>query len=120
MLRDDRPGIAYPGQWDIAGGMRAGDETPKECALRELAEEFGLILTEDALEYGVRYDGVLPGQGATWFFGAELPDLKPADITFGDEGQKWLLMPVRMFLMHPKAIPHLAKRLAAWLEHRRD
>lgn len=118
MMRDDRPDIVYPGQWDLAGGMREGDETPQECALRELGEEFGLHLSADAIEYGMCYEGVLPGQGATWFFGAELPNLKPADISFGNEGQKWLLMPVRMYLMHPKAIPHLAKRLAIWLEQR--
>lgn len=119
MLRDDRPDIPFPGHWDLAGGGREGKETPQQCACRELHEEFGLRLPETGIEYARSYPGDLSGQGITWFFGAEMPGLKPADIRFGNEGQKWLLMPVRVFIMHPQAVPHLSQRLASWLAARK-
>lgn len=118
LLRDDNPDIPFPGHWDLPGGGREGTESPEECVLRELDEEFGFHVSADSFEWRKECAGVLEGQVATWFFGAEAADLKPANITFGNEGQKWLLMPVRQFLMNPKSVPHLAERLAVWLESR--
>jgi 8-oxo-dGTP pyrophosphatase MutT (NUDIX family) len=34
----------HAGQWALPGGRIDGDETPESAALRELAEEFGLIV----------------------------------------------------------------------------
>ena len=119
LQRDEKPDLPYPGHWDLPGGGRDGVETPVACVLRELHEEFGLRLPAEALCWRRKNPPSLPGQDATWFFAAEMPTLKPADITFGDEGQTWRLMPVRMFLMHPKTVPHLAERLAIYLEHKR-
>lgn len=33
-------------QWELPAGQREGDETPKECALRELYEETGQIVKD--------------------------------------------------------------------------
>lgn len=118
LLRDDRPDIPFPNHWDFPGGGRENSESPEECVLRETKEEFGLSLQQSAFEWRRKCGGIMPDQHTTWFFGAENATLKPADITFGDEGQKWLLMPIRQFLMHPKAVPHMATRLAHWLENR--
>jgi len=115
MLRDQRPDIPYPGHWDLPGGGREGDESPQACALRETNEEFGLHLNQDIIQYSTSRDGGLPGKGITWFFGVEMPNLKPAHISFGTEGQKWLLMPLGMFITHPLAVPHLSELLAEWL-----
>ena len=38
-LRDDIPGIVYPGQWGLFGGHLEPGETPQEAIYRELAEE---------------------------------------------------------------------------------
>ena len=41
-LRDDKPGIHYPGMIAAFGGGAEPGETAEECALRELAEETGI------------------------------------------------------------------------------
>jgi 8-oxo-dGTP pyrophosphatase MutT (NUDIX family) len=41
-LRDDKPDIHYPNMITAFGGGAEPDETPVECALRELAEETGI------------------------------------------------------------------------------
>lgn len=117
MLRDDKDSIPFPGMWDFAGGGRDGNETPKECALRELYEEFGLRLAADDLVFGAKRDGVLPGQLTIWFFGAVWDGLNAGQINFGTEGQRWKMMPVASYLSHAKAIPHLQDGLRQFLQH---
>ena len=41
-LRDDAPGIRYPGHWALFGGSVDDGESPPEALKRELAEELGL------------------------------------------------------------------------------
>jgi 8-oxo-dGTP diphosphatase len=120
LLRDDLDHIPFPGHWDLPGGGREGDETPEACVLRELFEETGVRMEAADLTWRRHWPGALPGQTHNWFFAAERPDLRAADIRLGDEGQAWRLMPLRMFLMHPKAVPHLAARLAVYLESRQS
>ncbi len=40
-LRDDIPGIAYPGVWGLFGGHIESGETPEIAVIRELKEEIG-------------------------------------------------------------------------------
>lgn len=40
---------SHPGQWALPGGRRDPGETPEQTARRELAEEIGLELAEDAV-----------------------------------------------------------------------
>jgi 8-oxo-dGTP pyrophosphatase MutT (NUDIX family) len=42
-LRDDIPGIAYPGHWGFFGGHLDPDETPEQAIRRELLEEIGYV-----------------------------------------------------------------------------
>jgi 8-oxo-dGTP diphosphatase len=39
--------------------------------------------------------------------------LNPALLRLGDEGQDWRLMPLPVFIAHPRVIPPLKTRLAA-------
>lgn len=117
LLRDDFATIPFPDMWDFPGGGREGDETPQDCVLRELHEEFGLRISARDLIYQASRDGVLPGQSKIWFFGAVLNGLDPCRIKFGNEGQRWELMSVEAYLAHPKAISHLQDGLRGFLAH---
>ncbi|MGG6293580.1 NUDIX hydrolase [Leptolyngbya sp. AN02str] len=48
-LRDDIPGIAYPGQWAFFGGHIDPGESPEVAVERELLEEIGYQLPSVAL-----------------------------------------------------------------------
>jgi len=64
-LRDDKPGIFYPGHWGCFGGaIEAFDADVEEGLRRELAEEIGLPLPKGALKhfstmsYGLEFAGL--------------------------------------------------------------
>lgn len=116
--RDRKAGIPYPGLLDLPGGGREGRESPEQCVLRELAEEFGLRLPAERLLYRQRYE--LPaGQGHAWFFAGRLHAGEIASIVFGDEGLHWQLIAIEDFLSHPMAIPHLRTRVREALSAKR-
>ena len=48
-LRDDKPGLPFPGTWDIPGGHVEESETPDQCIKREMHEEIGLELNDFSL-----------------------------------------------------------------------
>lgn len=113
--RDEKPTIPWPGLWDLPGGGREGCETPEDCALREVHEEFGIALTPDRVHWRRRYPGVLDGQRATYFLAAAISEAEVAAIRFGDEGQSWRMMDFDEFVTHPLAITHLQRRFADYL-----
>lgn len=43
-LRDDKPGIPFPNQWDLIGGHVEAGETPEQALVRETQEEIGFNL----------------------------------------------------------------------------
>ena len=59
ILRDDKPSIPWPNMWEFPGGGREGDESPFECAAREVYEELGIALTEDCLLWSKVYPSML-------------------------------------------------------------
>ena len=110
-LRDDKSGIPWPGTWDLPGGGREAEETPVDCALREVEEEFGLRIAPERVRWLTRYAGAGMGGLDTWFCVAEVSAEEVAMIRFGDEGQHWTMMPVADFLSHDNAVPALQNRL---------
>ncbi len=112
--RDRKEGIPYPDHWDLPGGGREGDETPESCALREVAEEFGLTLSADRIVWSRCYPSLsAPGTDA-YFFVAPITDAEIAAIRFGDEGQYWAMMALQDFMGRDDAIPYLRDRLAEY------
>ena len=81
--RDDKPGIPYPGMIDLPGGGREGDETPEDCVLRELAEEFGITLPAERLYYHRVYM-LADGATVSHFFAVHLSEADVAGVKFGD------------------------------------
>ncbi|MEP4195025.1 MAG: NUDIX hydrolase [Aliishimia sp.] len=107
--RDDKPGLLWPGYWDMPGGGREGAETPLDTALRETFEEFTLRIPPSFVHWGRAYTDSI---GRTvWFFVGWIPGSSQSDIRLGDEGQGWALMSEPEFLSHPKAVPQFKARL---------
>lgn len=111
LRRDDRPGLPWPGLWDLPGGGREGDETPEACVLRELHEEFGLTLAPERLVWRRKFPSMTDASLMSVFFGGHLLPAEVSVIRFGDEGQSWLLMPVQDFLARPDVIGELQRRV---------
>lgn len=114
-LRDDFAHIPFPTMWDFPGGVREGNETPEQCVLRELEEEFGIKLEPSRLIYkkiGINFNNT----GNSYFFVAEGTPAEIDSIVFSEEGQYWRLMTIAEFLAHPSAIGRLKTRLQDFLE----
>ncbi|UUQ64967.1 NUDIX hydrolase [Pseudomonas fuscovaginae UPB0736] len=117
-LRDQKDSIPYPGHWDFAGGGREGEESPSECALRELDEEFSLQIDAERIEWARRYPSVTQPGSQSWFLVGQLSEAEIATIRFGDEGQYWRMMPIAEYLTHPLGVPYLQERLCDYLRDR--
>jgi 8-oxo-dGTP diphosphatase len=117
-LRDQKDGIPYPGHWDLPGGGREGLETPIECALREVAEEFALTISPGRVIWEREYlSGVVFGT-PSFFLAAEVSGTEVARIRFGSEGQRWKMMRIDDFLARSDAIAHHQTRLKECLRVR--
>ena len=114
-LRDEIPSIPFPGHWDFPGGGREGGESAEACALRELHEEYGLLLPESRLLWRRDYPSQHVTGGVAAFFGGRVTETEVATIVFGDEGQRWEMMAVADFLGHDRAVPYLRDRLGDFL-----
>ena len=109
-LRDDKPGLTWANMWDLPGGGREGDETPQDCVLRELHEEFGLHLPPARLEWQRIFPSMMDETRPSHFFAGRITAMEISAIIFGDEGQHWQMMPIATLLTHPEAIPELQRR----------
>ncbi len=114
--RDNKPGIPWPGLIDLPGGGREGDESPALCALRELQEEFGLLLPEFRI-WWARPFPTMDAPGRTgWFLAATITQAEIAAIRFGNEGHSPQLLGLDAFLAASDAIAPLQQRLRLVLE----
>ena len=98
--------------WDLPGGGREGGETPEACLLREVHEEFGLVLPPERLIWRRVWPSMTDPARASVFFAGKITPDEIATIRFGDEGQRWEMMGVDLFLNHPQAVPEMQRRAA--------
>ena len=111
ILRDDKENIPWPNMWELPGGGREGDESPFECAAREVYEELGIYLNENCLLWSKVYPSMLFEGRQSVFVVGQLSQDQFDNIVFGDEGQGYQLMNVEEFLSSSQAVPQLQERL---------
>lgn len=116
ILRDDKDDIPCPNMWDLPGGGREGNESPFECATREVYEELGIHLDEDCLLWSKIYPSVIFKDKQSVFMVGQLSQDQFDSITFGDEGQAYKLMNIEEFLTSSQVVPQLQGRLRDYLE----
>ena len=116
ILRDDKDDIPCPNMWELPGGGREGNESPFECAAREVYEELGIHLTEDCLLWAKVYPSVLFADKQSVFLVGQLTQKQFDSIVFGDEGQGYQLMNVEEFLSSSQVVPQLQDRLRDYME----
>ena len=116
ILRDDKTTIPWPNMWELPGGGREGDESPFECAAREVFEELGIHLTEDNLLGSKVYPSMLFERKQSVFMVSQLSQEQFDSIVFGDEGQGYKLMSIDEFLGSDKVVPQLQERLKDYLK----
>lgn len=114
-LRDNKPGLRFAGLWDFPGGGRENNETPVECAIREVDEEFSIKLKPSAIIYEKEYPSMHEANSRAYFMVGEVTKQDIDAISFGAEGQKWQLMKVDAFLSRDDVVPHLKGRLQDYL-----
>jgi 8-oxo-dGTP pyrophosphatase MutT (NUDIX family) len=120
-LRDDKPGIFYPGHWGCFGGaIESTDSSVEACLRREIAEEIGIELRLDSLVYftAMNFDLHFAGLGVLRrsYFEAPLDARQIARIRLG-EGSQFLLFTAREALSLSRLTPYDA--FALWLHANR-
>ena len=116
ILRDDKDDIPCPNMWELPGGGREGNESPFECAAREVYEELGIHLIEECLLWSKVYPSMLFEGKESVFLVGKLRQEQFDSIVFGDEGQGYKLMGIEEFLGSDKVVPQLQGRLREYLE----
>lgn len=101
--------------WELPGGGREGNESPFECAAREVYEELGIHLTEDCLIWAKVYPSMLFEGKKSVFLVGKLAQEQFYSIVFGDEGQGYQLMNVEEFLSSSQVVPQLQDRVRDYL-----
>ena len=100
-LRDNKPGISYPGCWDLLGGQIEPGELPQNTIRREVFEEIEFILNEPQLfnvyemgdriehtywakqEFDLSTTPLHEGQRLRWFSESEINNLQDDQVGFG-------------------------------------
>lgn len=115
-MRDCKENIPWPNMWELPGGGREGDESPFECAQREVFEEIGVRLTKDCLLWGKVYPSMLFEGKESVFLVGKLAQEQFDKIVFGDEGQGYKLMRIEEFLGSDKVVPQLQDRVRDYIK----
>ncbi|MCW4117010.1 NUDIX domain-containing protein [Aurantimonas sp. MSK8Z-1] len=115
-LRDDRPGIFYPGHWGLFGGALEPGEGAEEALRRELREE--LSFEADEVSYFTRVDFGFDSIGAEramrGFFEVRMRSDQIPHLVLG-EGHAVEAIEVEDLLLCRRVVPYDA--LAIWMHH---
>lgn len=114
-LRDDIPGIFYPGHWGCFGGAVSDGESPRASLVRELTEE--LEFAPEHCEEFIRFDFDLSkvgGQGKLYrlYYVVPVTENRVADFRLHEGAAMDLLTPEEIFAK-PNVTPY--DSFALWL-----
>lgn len=115
-LRDNKPGLRFANMWDFPGGGREGVETPIECAIREIDEEFGISLPPDSFVWQKEYPAMHDPDQRAFFLVSFVDESIIQNIQFGTEGQRWELFTQERFFASEDVVPLLKGRFGDYLE----
>lgn len=113
-LRDNKPGLFNAGMWDFPGGGREGSESPEECVIREVKEEFGIDLLLDDFVWKKEFPAQKDPNQKAFFMVANLDRERIANIAL-HEGQKWDLLDQSGFFSREDVIAALKTRFREYL-----
>ncbi|MCB9810722.1 MAG: NUDIX hydrolase [Candidatus Nomurabacteria bacterium] len=113
-LRDNKPGLFNANKWDFLGGGREGDETPIGCVIREVKEEIGLSLAEEAIVWEKIYPAQKDPNQKAVFMVAKLEKVDVGEINL-TEGQKWRLFTQEEFFEREDVILALKERFRDYI-----
>jgi 8-oxo-dGTP diphosphatase len=114
-LRDNRANLFNANMWDFPGGGREGDESPIECAIREVHEELSLTLSNSDIAWQKTFPAQKDPNQRAYFMVAAITADRVNNLTL-QEGQKWRLMSVPEFLSSDDVIPALKERFRVFLD----
>ncbi len=109
--RDNKPGLPFAGLWDLPGGGREGDESPFECAAREVQEELCIHLNEDNVLWQKPYPSLQNPSQTVYFMVIKVTDTDISSIVLGDEGQGWKRIALDDFVKSSVVVAPLKRRL---------
>ena len=115
-MRDDKPTIPFPGCWDLPGGGREGDETPRECVVREVQEELSILIDPGSIIWERTHSSITRPELVNYFFVAPIEIALLKTIVFGDEGQFWRMMTFSEFVGHSNGVSGLQAQLRHYLQ----
>jgi 8-oxo-dGTP pyrophosphatase MutT (NUDIX family) len=118
-LRDQKPGIFYPGHWGLFGGAIDPGEPPEVTLRRELAEELRLLPTKLSYFTEFEFDFGFCGYGRLIrrCYEIRLPEDGLGQLVLG-EGSDMRTFTAAEILNGPRVAPYDA--LALWLHASRE
>jgi 8-oxo-dGTP pyrophosphatase MutT (NUDIX family) len=113
-LRDDKPGIFYPGHWGVFGGAVDHGESPERTLRRELREELSLTVTSMRYFTEFSFDFAFCGFGRFTRSYFEVPvERSTLEDLILAEGSEMRLFSASELLCGPRVVPFDA--FAVWL-----
>lgn len=115
-LRDQKPGLFYPGHWGLFGGAIEPPETPEAALRRELSEELGLAgcVPQPLSDFTFQMRAL--GMFSRFFFEVRLPNSDLAQFTLA-EGAGMEAFHAADILTKPRVVPY--DSFAIWLHANR-
>jgi 8-oxo-dGTP pyrophosphatase MutT (NUDIX family) len=111
-LRDQKPGIFYPGHWGLFGGAIDAGEDPVTALKRELAEELGLRIAACDYFTNFTFDYGPFGNVSRRFYEVALPPTA-LDTLVLNEGSAMRSFRASEILNLPRVVPY--DSFALWL-----